>query len=128
MYQADISSFKQWHEYKQENSLLQRKGIPECALFVVQRPSKYPLLIEALIGSSRDSHETERLKEAKKLVTGILEEVNAQVAEKEKDVRRMELFNAIDAKSCAPYENGTFKKSDIFDRKLKWVWLKFYIQ
>lgn len=118
-YQNNDASFKLWHEYKKENALLQRKGIPECSLFIVQRPSKYLLLIDALISSSRDNPmEAERLREAKKLVTGILEQVDAQVAEKDMEAKRLALYHAIDAKSYVCYENGEFRKSNILERKL----------
>ena len=36
------------------NPLCKKKGIPECILFVTQRITKYPLLIDPLIKTSRD--------------------------------------------------------------------------
>lgn len=45
------------------------RGIPECILLVTQRLTKYPLMIDALIKSSKDHpDEIERLKVAQVLV------------------------------------------------------------
>ena len=106
----------------QQNPLLKKKGIPECILFVTQRLTKYPLLIEALIKSTKDNKiEQERLQRALALVKEILVEVNAQVAEKEKEDRKLEIYNRIDAKSFTVRRGIKFKKSDILsdNRKLK---------
>lgn len=53
----------------------------------------------------------------------ILVEVDAQVAEKEKEDRKLEIYNRIEAKSFTIYRGHKFKKSDIFleNRKLKYV-------
>lgn len=49
----------------QANPLLRKKGVPECVLFVAQRLTKYPLLIEPLIKAARDDKvEQERLHKA----------------------------------------------------------------
>lgn len=114
--------FAEWHKHKQSNHLLKRKGIPECTLFVVQRLTKYPLLIEALLKSARDDKiEFEKLQKAITLVKKILVEVNARVAEKEKEDRHLDIFKRIDAKSTVMYKREKFKKSDIIgsNRKLK---------
>jgi hypothetical protein len=53
----------------QLNPLLKKKGIPECILFVTQRLTKYPLLIEPLIKTSKDNKlEQEKLSKALALV------------------------------------------------------------
>ncbi|KAK7079019.1 hypothetical protein SK128_002777 [Halocaridina rubra] len=51
----------------------------------------------------------------------ILVNINAQVAEKDRDKRLLEIYHKIDAKSSAVYKEQKFKKSDIFvrSRKLK---------
>ncbi|CAB3359590.1 Hypothetical predicted protein [Cloeon dipterum] len=107
----------------QLNPLLKKKGIPECILFVTQRLTKYPLLIEPLIKTAKDNKpEQEKLSRALALVKEILVEVDAQVAEKEKEDRKLEIYNRIDAKSFTSYRgNKKFKKSDILsaNRKLK---------
>lgn len=53
----------------QMNPLLKKKGIPECILFVTQRLTKYPLLIEPLIKTSKENKiEQEKLSKALALV------------------------------------------------------------
>lgn len=106
--------FGQFIRHCQTNPLLKKKGIPECILFVTQRLTKYPLLIEPLIKTSKENRqEQEALQKALTLVKEILVEVDAQVAEKEKEDRKLEIYNRIDAKSYTVHRGHKFKKSDI---------------
>lgn len=83
-------------------------------MFVTQRLTKYPLLIEPLIKTSKENRqEQEALQRALTLVKEILVEVDAQVAEKEKEDRKLEIYNRIDAKSYTVHRGHKFKKSDI---------------
>ncbi|KRT83540.1 hypothetical protein AMK59_3321, partial [Oryctes borbonicus] len=47
-YFQNDTRFGQFVKHCQANPLLKKKGIPECILFVTQRLTKYPLLIEPL--------------------------------------------------------------------------------
>lgn len=110
---------------------MKKKGIPECILFVTQRLTKYPLLIEPLIKTSKDNKtEQDKLLRALALVKEILVEVDAQVAEKEKEDRKLEIYNRIDAKSFTWHRSHKFKKSDILadSRKLRYVGLIFSLK
>lgn len=121
---TEDQTFAEWYKHCQQNPLLKKKGIPECILFVTQRLTKYPLLIQPLLKSSLDDKiEQEKLQKAMTLVKEILVEVDARVADKEKEDRHLEIFKRIDAKSHAVYKKNKFKKSDIIsaNRKLKWV-------
>lgn len=103
--------------------LMKKKGIPECILFVTHRVTKYPLILEALMKYSKDQEEEiTTLKRALDLVKEILVNINAQVAEKDRDKRLLEIYHKIDAKSSAVYKEQKFKKSDFFSRSRK---LKF---
>lgn len=64
------------------------------------------------------------------LVKEILVDVDAQVADKEKEDRRLEIFKRIDAKSYALFKKQKFKKSDIIssNRKLKFEGLATLMQ
>ncbi|XP_069682041.1 rho guanine nucleotide exchange factor 18 isoform X3 [Periplaneta americana] len=109
--------FSEFVRHCQANPLLKKKGIPECILFVTQRLTKYPLLIEPLIKTSKDNKvEQERLGKALALVKEILVEVDAQVAEKEKEDRKLEIYNRIEAKSFTDHRGQKFKKSDILSK------------
>ncbi|XP_073999272.1 rho guanine nucleotide exchange factor 18 cysts isoform X5 [Rhodnius prolixus] len=123
--------FAEFVKHCQGNPLLKKKGIPECILFVTQRLTKYPLLIEPLIKTSKDNkEEQERLIRALTLIKDILVEVDAQVAEKEKEDRKLEIYNRIEAKSFTIYRGHKFKKSDIFleNRKLKFEGVAMLMQ
>lgn len=123
--------FAEFVKHCQANPLLKKKGIPECILFVTQRLTKYPLLIEPLIKTSKDNkEEQERLIRALTLIKDILVEVDAQVAEKEKEDRKLEIYNRIDAKSFTIYRGHKFKKSDIFleNRKLRFEGVAMLMQ
>lgn len=121
-YMTGDNVFAEWYKHCQQNPLLKKKGIPECILFVTQRLTKYPLLIDPLLKSSReDKIEQEKLQKAMSLVKEILVDVDARVADKEKEDRQLEIFKRIDAKSCATFKKDKFKKSDIIscNRKLR---------
>ena len=61
--------FQQFIRQCSENPLLKKKGVPECILFVTMRITKYHLLIEPLIKTSKDRPaEQEHLKQAYDLV------------------------------------------------------------
>lgn len=79
--------------YPQTNPLLKKKGIPECILFVTQRLTKYPLLIEPLIKTGIAQDEGEDLRKALVLVKEILADVDACVADKEREDRKLEIYN-----------------------------------
>lgn len=123
--------FEQFIRHCQTNPLLKKKGIPECILFVTQRLTKYPLLIEPLIKTSKENkQEQELLQKALCLVKEILVEVDAQVAEKEKEDRKLEIYNRIDAKSYTVHRGLKFKKSDILqgNRSLKFEGVAMLMQ
>lgn len=85
-------------------------------IFHLQRLTKYPLLIDPLLKSSRDDKvEQEKLQKAMLMVKEILVEVDAKVAEKEKEERRLSIYKKIDVKSFAMYKKAKFRKSDMID-------------
>lgn len=124
-YQTEDRTFAEWHKHKQTNALLKRKGIPECTLFVVQRLTKYPILIEDQLKLTKDREkykvEHDKLLKANALIKEILIDVNARVAEKENDARHLDIYKGIDVKSSTFYKKNKFSKSDIINinRKLK---------
>lgn len=130
-YFQNDARFAQFMRHCQTNPLLKKKGIPECILFVTQRLTKYPLLIEPLIKTSKENkQEQELLQRALMLVKEILVEVDAQVAEKEKEDRKLEIYNRIDAKSYTVHRGKKFKKSDILhgNRSLKFEGVAMLMQ
>ncbi|RVE51749.1 hypothetical protein evm_003552 [Chilo suppressalis] len=106
----------------QQNPMLRKKGVPECVLFVAQRLTKYPLLLEPLLKTAGDdANERELLQKALCGVKEILVDVDNQVAAKEREDRKLEIYHRIDAKSFANFRGRKFKKSDILqgNRSLK---------
>ncbi|XP_011707775.1 PREDICTED: rho guanine nucleotide exchange factor 18-like isoform X3 [Wasmannia auropunctata] len=122
------SRFARFVRHCQTNPLLKKKGIPECILFVTQRLTKYPLLIEPLIKTGVTQDEGEDLRKALVLVKEILADVDACVADKEREDRKLEIYNKIDAKSFAMYRGAKFKKSDIINRILKFEGTAYLMQ
>lgn len=133
---TEDATFSEWYKHCLQNPLLKKKGIPECILFVTQRLTKYPLLIQPLLKSCGDDRvEQEKLMKSHKLVREILIDVDSRVADKDKEDRQLEIFKRIDAKSHAilklidersdykeiKIKEMKFKKSDIIgaNRKLK---------
>src|SRR5690349_18464169 len=94
--------FAEWNKHCLQNPMLKKKGIPECLLFVSQRLTKYPLLIQPLSKSALDDRiEHEKLVQAESLVKEILCDVDSRVAEKDMEERKCEIYRKIDAKSHA---------------------------
>uniref|UniRef100_A0A1I8P763 DH domain-containing protein n=1 Tax=Stomoxys calcitrans TaxID=35570 RepID=A0A1I8P763_STOCA len=124
--------FSEWYKHCLTNPLLKKKGIPECILFVTQRLTKYPLLIEPLLKSAKeDKLECEKLQHALALVKELLVDVDACVAEKELRERQIEIYNRIDNKSFAIYKNKPFRKQDVgvdSKRRLKFEGLATLMQ
>ncbi|XP_078049020.1 rho guanine nucleotide exchange factor 18 cysts isoform X2 [Augochlora pura] len=122
--------FARFVRHCQSHPLLKKKGIPECILFVTQRLTKYPLLVEPLIKTGIAQEEGEDLRKALSLVKEILADVDACVADKEREDRKLEIYNKIDAKSFATYRGVKFKKSDImaFNRVLKFEGTAYLMQ
>lgn len=125
-------TFAEWYKHCLTNPLLKKKGIPECILFVTQRLTKYPLLIEPLLKSAReDKLECDKLQHALALVKELLVDVDACVAEKELRERQIDIYNRIDNKSFAIYKNKPFRKSDVgveSKRRLKFEGLATLMQ
>lgn len=136
MYHTDDQTFAEWYKHCLQNPLLKKKGIPECILFVTQRLTKYPLLIQPLLKSSADDKiEHEKLLKAMHLVKEILIDVDSRVADKDKEDRQLDIFARTEAKSYAVWKQIDersdakevknkeikFKKSEIIssNRKLK---------
>ena len=135
-YMTEDQTFAEWYKHCLQNPLLKKKGIPECILFVTQRLTKYPLLIQPLLKSSVDDKiEQEKLLKAMHLVKEILVDVDSRVADKDKEDRQLEIYKRMDAKSHAilkqidersdakeiKIKEEKFRKSDIIskNRKLK---------
>lgn len=60
MYKEMIKEDRKFASFARQctmNPLCKKKGIPECILFVTQRITKYPLLIDPLIKTSREQPE-----------------------------------------------------------------------
>uniref|UniRef100_A0A0A9VU05 A-kinase anchor protein 13 n=1 Tax=Lygus hesperus TaxID=30085 RepID=A0A0A9VU05_LYGHE len=109
--------FSEFVKHCETNPLLKKKGIPECVLFVTQRLTKYPLLIEPLIKTSKENEdEHDKLVKSLALVKEVLVDVNSQVADNEKEDRKFEIHDRIDAKSFTIYRGRKFKKSDLLAR------------
>ncbi|XP_043472826.1 rho guanine nucleotide exchange factor 2 isoform X3 [Leptopilina heterotoma] len=129
-YLREDTRFARFVRHCQTNPLLKKKGIPECILFVTQRLTKYPLLVEPLIKTGVSQEETDNLRKALSLVKEILADVDACVANKEREDRKLEIYNRIDAKSYAVYRELKFKKSDILssNRNLKFEGTAYLMQ
>ncbi|XP_077988756.1 rho guanine nucleotide exchange factor 28-like isoform X2 [Glandiceps talaboti] len=106
-----------------QNALCRRWSIPECILAVTHRLTKYPLLIEAIIKNTKASRpDYQQLQKANTLVKNILNRVDAQVKDYEREQRQLAIYNKIDARSSVLLRSGKkFKKSDILanNRKLR---------
>lgn len=116
-----VPGLNEWHKYKQQNILLGRKDIPACIQFILQRLTKYKVLIEHMIKTAGVREEAVRLENALILVKDVLTDIDSQVDKKKLTDRRNDLFGLVDAKSSARFKSETFKKHHIMQRTLMWV-------
>ncbi|KAG8190158.1 hypothetical protein JTE90_008692 [Oedothorax gibbosus] len=102
--------------------LCKPRGIPECLLLVTQRITKYILIIESLMKAAKENKdEQDTLEDILVHLKNIISSVDYQVAEKEREVRLLEIFNKMDAKTTVSYRGKKYKKSDLLacNRKLR---------
>ncbi|XP_035217532.1 rho guanine nucleotide exchange factor 18-like isoform X4 [Stegodyphus dumicola] len=102
--------------------LCKTRGIPECLLLVTQRITKYILVIESLMKAAKDNKEEQlSLEKICNYLKDIISSVDVQVAEKEKELKLLEIYNRMDSKATIIYRGKKFKKSDLLacNRKLR---------
>lgn len=118
-YEHDEPALSEWHKHMQTNPVLKRKGIQECTLWVVQRLTKYPILIEDQLKTvaDTDAAETDRLRSAIAMIKDILVNVNAKVDENEMENRQYDMFRRIDPKSFVMYKQKKFERADIVSNR-----------
>ncbi|GFS64463.1 rho guanine nucleotide exchange factor 28 [Trichonephila inaurata madagascariensis] len=125
MYKEMLKSDRKFQNFikKCKNKrLCKTRGIPECLLLVTQRITKYILIIESLMKAAKDNkEEQETLETIMGHLKNIISSVDVQVADKEKEIRLLEIFNRMDAKTTLFYRGKKFKKTDLLacNRKLR---------
>ncbi|PRD36919.1 UNVERIFIED_CONTAM: Akap13 [Trichonephila clavipes] len=125
MYKEMLKSDRKFQNFikKSKNKrLCKTRGIPECLLLVTQRITKYILIIESLMKAAKDNkEEQETLETIMGHLKNIISSVDVQVADKEKEIRLLEIFNRMDAKTTVFYRGKKFKKTDLLacNRKLR---------
>ncbi|GIX76967.1 rho guanine nucleotide exchange factor 28 [Caerostris darwini] len=125
MYKEMLKSDRKFQNFikKCKNKrLCKPRGIPECLLLVTQRITKYILIIESLLKAAKDNkEEQETLETIMFHLKIIISSVDVQVADKEKEIRLLEIFNKMDAKTTVFFQGKKFKKSDLLacNRKLR---------
>jgi hypothetical protein len=75
-----------------------------------------PSQLCAVLQSTDNKHSLKRKHGSAYCFKEILVEVDTQVAEKEKEDRKLEIYNRIEAKSFTVYRGIKFKKSDILSK------------
>ncbi|XP_055938422.1 rho guanine nucleotide exchange factor 28-like isoform X4 [Argiope bruennichi] len=125
MYKEMLKSDRKFQNFikKCKNKrLCKTRGVPECLLLVTQRITKYILIIESLMKAAKENkEEQETLETIMRHLKNIISSVDVQVADKEKEIRLLEIFNRMDAKTTIFYRGKKFKKSDLLacNRKLR---------
>lgn len=114
----NVEGLDAWHRHKQGNSLLQRKDIPACIQFILQRLTKYKVIIEHLQNTTSDTNEKDKLVLSLNLVKDILTDIDSQVDVEKQKKRLWQIYHWIDAKSSAFYKNKEFKKAEVANRRL----------
>ncbi|CAH1796674.1 unnamed protein product [Owenia fusiformis] len=106
------------------NVLVKRQSIPGCYLLVTQRMTKYPLMIEAILKTTKDHKEHKREQERENLQSSlmyakqILDAIDERIDARDRELRLQELYHKMDPRSFTIYKGKKFKKSDLMNRKL----------
>ncbi|XP_048584074.1 A-kinase anchor protein 13 isoform X3 [Nematostella vectensis] len=112
------------------NKFCRRLSVPECITLVTQRLTKYPLLIEAIIKTTKESKpDYSGLKKSHGLVKDILTSVDDTIKEYEKQKKLQDIKMKMDLKVTITYKgNKKVKNIDfasntsklIYDGLLSW--------
>lgn len=123
LYKDLSKSDRKFQNFMKKCSLKRRcktRGIPECLLLVTQRITKYRLVLESLIKAAKDNKEEQvTLIKVLNHLKNIISQVESQVAEKEKEIRLLEVYNKMDPKATIFYRGKKFKKSDLLSSSQK---------
>ncbi|XP_052101201.1 A-kinase anchor protein 13-like isoform X7 [Mytilus californianus] len=104
------------------HSLCKKRDIPSFLLLVTQRPTKYPILIEHILKSTKDKKDRENLSKALQLSKELLQGIDEHVDAYELKRRLSEIYQKLDSKSFATYKNRKFKRSDIYSNNRSLVY------
>ncbi|CAB1455847.1 unnamed protein product [Pleuronectes platessa] len=107
--------FQNFIKQQGNNSLVQRKEIPECILLVTQRITKYPVLLERILQYTQaDTEECADLSRALAQIREVIAAVNLKVSEYERQQRLQEVWNRMENRSSTKLKSGhTFRKQDM---------------
>ncbi|XP_020626886.1 rho guanine nucleotide exchange factor 28-like isoform X3 [Orbicella faveolata] len=95
------------------NKFCRRLSIPECITLVTQRLTKYPILIEAIVKTTRESKpDFSSLKKSITLVKEILQSVDQTIKDNEKQKQLQDMKMKLDLKGTVTYKNGKVKNID----------------
>ncbi|XP_062268683.1 rho guanine nucleotide exchange factor 28 [Platichthys flesus] len=107
--------FQNFIKQQGNNSLVQRKEIPECILLVTQRITKYPVLLERILQYTQaDTEECADLSRALAQIREVIAAVNLKVSEYERQQRLQEVWSRMENRSSTKLKSGhTFRKQDM---------------
>ncbi|KAK5910717.1 hypothetical protein CgunFtcFv8_004955 [Champsocephalus gunnari] len=103
-------------------SLLRGHGVQECILLVIQRISKYPVLVQRILENTAvkdDEEEASSIAQASFMVRELLSSIDQQMEDLEKTQRLQEIQAKLDPRSeTRVRDGGLFKPSELFRRRL----------
>lgn len=111
----------EWHNHKQTSELVSRRDLPACIQSIALRLTKVPVLLERMRKASTGD-EWKKLNEALELVKNILDHINSEVEKNELIIQRAEIVAKLSATSAALFNNAAFRKGEILDRPLMYVY------
>ncbi|PVD19716.1 hypothetical protein C0Q70_20207 [Pomacea canaliculata] len=91
-------------------TVCEKRELPDFILGVTVRLSKYPILIEAILKGTKDKKDRELLSQALQCSKDVVHGVDEKVAAYEK---LMEIYKALDSRTTV-YRGKKFKRQDLF--------------
>ncbi|XP_067932612.1 rho guanine nucleotide exchange factor 2-like isoform X3 [Watersipora subatra] len=104
-------------------SCTKRRGVQDFVTVVTMRMTKYKTLLENIIKNSKESKDKadrETLHKGLDLNKEILDHIDVSIHSRNQELRLMEIYNRMDARSMAVYDKTKkFKKSDLTAKSRK---------
>nr|CAB3222859.1 rho guanine nucleotide exchange factor 18-like [Phallusia mammillata] len=131
-YLKNDKKFQAFIKKCEKNPLVRRQGIPECALLVTQRTTKYPLMVQALIENSKEKDHKEDLEDlnrALELSKEIAKDIDDQVQAFERQRLLFEIHDKTETKTTTTFKDGRkFDRKDLLRRNRKLLYASNTVQ
>ncbi|XP_052281219.1 rho guanine nucleotide exchange factor 18-like [Dreissena polymorpha] len=105
--------FQQFIKTTTEHPMCQKREIPDFIQIITQRPTKYPILIDSILHSTKEKKELEQLMTALERSRDVLKAVDDQVDAAHRAMKLRDISNRLDVRSHVMHRGKKLKNKDI---------------